>query len=696
MNNLRSLIKTLFHIVSKALKDPTLIKKNLNRKVFNRIFTSTLKKETYDIFINPTEFPILSFPKVDKPLVSVIIPVYNKWEYTYACLATLLRNTHDVSYEVILGDDQSSDETINASKYAENIKILRHQINQRFVKNCNRSAELARGKYIVLLNNDTNVQEEWLSTMIRLAESDTKIGVVGSKLIYPDGRLQEAGGLLLQDGTAENIGSLENPYNHEYSYVREVDYVSGASYLVRKELWDQLGGFDEDLTPGYYEDTDFCFRAREAGYKVMYQPLSRLIHYEGVSHGTSTSTGLKAYQIVNKQKFYTKWKDILNKHHISADGPRFKAKDRAITKKTLIVIDSRVPLYDQDAGSRSTFGYLKLFLKMGFQVKFIANSLTHYEPYTTVLEQMGIEVVYGAADNAKQWIIQNGKFFDYVYIHRPDIANEYLDHIKKHSKAKIWYQTHDLHYLRERRRYAIEKSKDALERSDYYRKLEGTICKKVDVVLTFSEFEKEIIQKEFHMDNVAVIPLYIYERFEENVTNTMEKINDLLFVGGFGHLPNRQGIQWFMKEVFPQLQEKYKDISLTIVGSNPPPEIAALASTHVTVLSNVSDDTLKKLHDNSKILIVPLLYGAGIKGKVVDALASGVPMVSTSIGIEGLLDISKIIPASDSPVAFRQQLEGLLSSDKTREHLSEKYIKYAKEHFSFPVAEAVIKKIYSV
>lgn len=689
-----SQIKNIFILLAtmtvKIIKDPSLLKRNMTRKVFNRIFTSNLKRDQYDIVKDLTQFPVLEFPAFEKPLVSIIVTAYNKWEFTYACMVTILRNINNVSYEVILADDVSTDETVNAEKYLKNVVVLHNEVNLRFVKNNNNAAKHARGKYIVLLNNDTNVQKNWLESMIKLLESDSKIGVVGAKMVYPDGRLQDSGNIVANNGVPQGYGNLFNPHKHEYNYVKEVDYVTGASVCTRKELWDQLGGFDEDFSPGYFEENDYCFRVRQAGYKVMFQPQAVLIHYEGTTHGTSTASSFKAYQVTNQERFYKKWKTLLNKEQLPYNQDLFLARDRSQFKKTIVVIDSRVPLYDQEAGSRSTFNYLKLFVDMGLNVKFIANSITRYEPYTTDLEQMGIEVIYAHSDNANKWIQENGKYFDYVYIHRPDIAEIYFQTVKKYSKAKVIYQTHDLHYLREQRRYEVEKNNDSLNKSKKFYKLEKDICQNVDYVLTFSSFEEEIIKNEFGIKNVTAIPLYLFKDFPEEKPTKRE---GLLFIGGFGHFPNRDGILWFVNEIFPKVLAKVPNAKLTIGGSNPPEEITSLASKNITVLPNVSDEKLAQLHDESEILIVPLRYGAGVKGKVIDALYHGVPMVSTGVGIEGIPKIETLISAADTPDEFAEQIIALYGNHSRNSKISASYRTFARENFSFSYAEKLFTRI---
>lgn len=222
-----------------------------------------------------------------------------------------MKNTLDVEYEIIIADDVSNDETIKIKDYVQNITVIRNEKNLGFLLNCNNAAKYARGEYLHFLNNDTQVEENWLSSLVQLIESDEKIGMVGSKLVYPDGRQQEAGGIIWNDASGWNFGRLDDPSKPEYNYVREVDYISGASILLSKKLWLEIGGFDERYVPAYYEDSDLAFEVRNHGYKVMFQPKSVVVHFEGISHGTDTNTGIKSYQIKNKEKFIEKWKDEL-------------------------------------------------------------------------------------------------------------------------------------------------------------------------------------------------------------------------------------------------------------------------------------------------------------------------------------------------------------------------------------------------
>ena len=238
-------------------------------------------KGDFEIGEEYLQYGKLIFPKADSPEVSIVIPVYNQIHYTYLCLASILEHTKDVSYEIVIADDVSGDATEHLGEFAEGITICRNETNQGFLRNCNHAAKSARGRYIMFLNNDTQVTEGWLSSLVTLIQSDDSIGMVGSKLVYPDGRLQEAGGIIWSDGSGWNYGRLDNPDKAEYNYVKDVDYISGAAILLSAELWNRIGGFDERFAPAYCEDSDLAFEVRKAGYRVVYQPLSKVIHFEG-------------------------------------------------------------------------------------------------------------------------------------------------------------------------------------------------------------------------------------------------------------------------------------------------------------------------------------------------------------------------------------------------------------------------------
>lgn len=641
----------------------------------------------------------LIFPKHDEPLVSIIVPVYNQFNYTLSCLKSILENTpQNISYEVLVADDESTDETKNIENYVENIRVIRNGINKGFLKNCNYASKYAKGNYIVFLNNDTNVQNGWLDSLIELMESDPKIGLVGSKLIYPDGRLQEAGGIIWRDGTGWNYGRYDDPEKPEYNYVKEVDYISGAAIMIRADLWREIGGFDERYAPAYFEDADLAFEVRKHGYKVVYQPTSVVVHFEGVSHGNDMSSGIKSYQIRNREKFVEKWNDILKTQHFENGRNVFLARDRSGNKRTILVIDHYVPHFDKDAGSRSIYGYIKLFVKLGYTVKFIGDNFYRHEPYTTSLQKMGVEVLYGDwyKDHIEKWLKENGQYIDFTYLNRPHISIKYIDLIRRYTSSKVIYYGHDLHYLRELREYEITKNKELLKSSGRWKEMECELFKKSDVVYYPSLFEVKIIKEQFPDVNVKAIPVYIFEDLpHEEYQLSFENRKDIMFVGGFNHRPNIDAVLWFVNEIWPKVLRSIPDLKFYIIGSNPPDIIKRLHSKSIVVTGFVTEEQLKEYYSKCKIAVVPLRYGAGVKGKVVEALFNQIPIITTSIGAEGLPDIEDHLIVVDDSSKFADKLVELYRSNDFLNNLSIKSRKYIIRYFSEEAALKVIESDFS-
>jgi len=661
----------------------------------NVVSSEEERKSINSFPINIDTITSFAIKKEENPLVSIIIPVHNQWKFTYNCLKSIKEHTNDISYEIIIADDASSDETINIANVIKNIKSLRNEQALGFVKNCNQAAKIARGKYLHFLNNDTEVHPKWLSSLVKLAEEDPKIGIVGSKLIYPDGKLQEAGGIIWNDASGWNYGRLNNPEKPEYNYVKDVDYVSGASLLIKKETWDNLGGFDEHFIPAYYEDTDLAFRVRALDLRVVYQPLSVVTHFEGISNGKDITSGIKKYQMVNQLKFKERWGKILIDEHFSNGVNVFTARERSSQKMQVLVIDHQVPHYNQDAGSRSTYCYLELLIKMGYNVKFIGDNYSRNEPYTTILQQMGIEVIYGDdyQKNIHLWIQKNGDYFDYIFVHRMEVAQKYLTILKKYTHAKLIYIGHDLQFMSSKRKFELTKNENHKKDIVKFKQVETKIFKTVDIIFPFSSYEASFIKEIVPEKIVQSIPVYFYNNLLE-ITNKFNNRKDILFVGGFGHPPNVDAILWFVNNIFPIIRKKIPDLKLYIVGSKPTKEVLDLSSEAIVVTGFVTDEELTWYYQNCRVAVLPLRFGAGVKGKLIEALYYQLPTVITSVAAEGILEIEKYSLITDDNEEFAKKVH-LLYTD---ENMWNKYATSGKllieEYFSEKAARKIIEEVF--
>lgn len=660
-----------------------------------------IKKGNFHFGDHHADICYLCYGKVEikdeeKPQVSIIIPVYNQFVYTYKCIKSISKYSKDVTYEIIIADDVSNDGTKCLASYVENLKIVRNEKNLKFLKNCNNASKIARGKYILFLNNDTQVTKNWLSTLVDLIESDKTIGMVGSKLVFPNGLLQEAGGIICSDGSGYNYGKFDDANKPQYNYIRDVDYISGAAIMLSRELWNEIGGFDELFVPAYCEDSDLAFEVRKRGLRVVYQPKSVVIHFEGVSNGTdvNNTSSLKHYQIENNKKLKTKWKEEFKRlpsPDINKMNIRFR--DRINGKKTVLVIDHFVPEYDKDAGSKTTFQYLKMFTEKGFNVKFLPDNYYRSEPYTTVLEQMGIEVLYGIGykTTIEEWIVENKNNIDVVYLNRPHISVKYIDFIKKNTDIKIIYYGHDLHFLREKREYEITKDEKHLVDSDYWKEIELGLMRKADLSYYPSKIEENLINKIDPKINVKAINAYVFDNVDTKKKIDFKDKKGIMFVGGFNHRPNVDAVLWFIKEIYPKIK-KEENIPFYIVGSNAPADILSLSSIPgVIVKGYVSDEELNNLYEDCKLVVVPLRYGAGIKGKVIEAMSKGIPLITTTTGAEGIEELEKFVPVTDNPNEFASELLKLYKNDEQLKAISLKEREYIDENFGTEAAWNIIK-----
>jgi GT2 family glycosyltransferase/protein-L-isoaspartate O-methyltransferase len=610
-----------------------------------------------------------------RPPVSIVIPVWNKVEYTRRCLEKIIENTPPELYEVVIVDNASTDATPELLASLEgDTQVVRNEKNEGFVVACNQGAAVARGKYLLFLNNDTAPQPGWLEALVATAEGDPRVGAVGSKLVYPDGNLQEAGGIIFSDGSGWNFGKFGDPRSPEYDQPCEVDYCSGASLLVRKELFDRLGGFDLRYAPAYYEDTDLCFGVRWAGFTVRYCPASVVVHYEGITAGTSTASGMKQYQVVNHEKFCAKWVDALRlqPEPPSRTGrrPASAARERRAVQSNeqgaVLVVDPQMPLYDKASGSLRLFRILELLRRQRRHVTFVARNGWQLHTYRRPLEEMGIEVYTSDPERMAQLgqyvpgprvdlgRILSERHFDVAWLSFYYIAEQYLPWIRALSpRTAVVADTVDVHFLRELREAELRKDPNGVAAARRTRERELAIYGASDLVVTVTQADAEELARRKVRTPCAVVP-NIHVPHAGAVPG-FERRCGLVFVGGFGHPPNVDAAGWLVREILPRVREAQPDVPLLLVGSNPPAEVKALAGRGIEVTGFVPETG--PYLDAARVSVAPLRYGAGMKGKVGEALGRGVPVVTTSIGAEGMgLTHGRHLLVADTAQAFADEV----------------------------------------
>jgi GT2 family glycosyltransferase/glycosyltransferase involved in cell wall biosynthesis len=582
----------------------------------------------------PETWPPLLLPTADPPRVSVVVPVFNQFVLTYACLRSIATNLPAASFEVIVVDDGSSDETLLAPLvFGGSVRVLRNERNLGFVGACNRGAAAARGEFVFFLNNDTLVRPGWLDELLATFEADPRVGIAGAKLINADGTLQEAGGIVWQLGDAWNWGRGEDPDAPAFCHLREVDYASGAALMIPAALFAGLGGFDEHFAPAYYEDTDLCFRTRQAGRRVVVQPLASIVHLEGQTAGTDAAGhGVKRHQTVNRRKFFARWRGTLaTEHRANGESPEL-ACERGVQRRALF-IDDLVPTPDQDAGSLAAWQHVRALMRLGYKVTLLPSAnLQHAGVHSERLQRIGVEVLHAPhVASVEQHLRERRTPLDLVYLHRFGNASQYTGLVRRlHPAARVLYNVADLHHLRLQREAAHKADAALAETAARLRAQELAAVAAADVTVVHSPAEQALLAQALPQARVCVVPW----PYPVAPASEAGLGSGVLFVGGYRHGPNVDAALWLLREVMPLVWHELPRLVCTLVGSHMPDELRALGSLRVEVPGQVPD--LAPLYHQRRVAVAPLRFGAGIKGKVLEAFAAGRPCVMTTIAAEGL------------------------------------------------------------
>ncbi len=619
------------------------------------------------------------------PPVSVIVCAYNRYEETMACLESVRRNTDpDLLAEVVLVDDASTEQALAEFVSSSGVRVVRHHRNTGFLDAANDGASVASGRYLFFLNNDATVTPGWLEPLLERIEQP-RVGAVGAKLVYPDGRLQEAGGIIFSDGTGWNLGRGGSKDDLRYNFPREVDYCSGAALMVKKDLFSERGGFDRVFAPGYYEEVDFCFYLRSRGYKVFYEPRSTVIHHEGLTFGNDEQAGSglhkKTRQYINRYRLMVRWQDALSRQY-RPNSNRAALGSRRPDRPAVLVCDHKVPEPDVDSGSVRLWWILRLLVEAGCPTSFYPAGGWRDERYLHRLQGLGVEV----QDHRPPSVAWEGRegMYDLVITSRPDITMNLMEQITRHfPNALLLFDTVDLHSLRERRSVDFaQPAAAAAQRRRATRVTEeerSAICSS-DLVATVTEAEARYIRTEFPHRSVVVLP-NVHEVLPDLDLDPTTR-SGLVFIGGYEHTPNIDAVKWLVSEILPQLELRLGEAPNTaLLGSFPPPDVRALERPGIEVPGYLADVTRYFL--SARVFVAPLRYGAGMKGKIGQALAFGLPIVTTTLGAEGMdLRDGKDVLIADNSHSFADAVTRLYKDDDLWMKLSARGLEIIAERWS--------------
>lgn len=641
-------------------------------------------------FPDPMPYAPFSVPANAHPRASVVIPVFNQCSHTLVCLRALAEYPPRSGIEIIVVDDGSSDHTPGFLPRISGLRYHRRTSNGGFIAACNDGAAIANGEYLVFLNNDTIPQPGWLDALLDTFDEHPRTGLAGSQLLYPDGRLQEAGGLVFADGSGWNYGRFAAPDAPRHAFVRRADYCSGAAIAIRRDLFARLGGFDVRYSPAYFEDTDLAFAVRAADLDVIYQPASRVVHLEGATAGTDTGSGAKAYQVRNRAVFSDKWRGQLAGHF--PPGTPADTVALRLCRTSVLIIDALTPQPDRDSASLRMVNLMRLLREEGAHVVFLPTDRRHDGVHTRGLQQLGVEVWHAPyASRLSSWLREHGSRFGAVLVCRHYVMREMLPLLRRHApQARLVFDSVDLHYLRERRGAELAGDAAAARGAETTRTLELDVIARSDVTLVVSQIERDLLSLDAPQARVEV--LSNLHRIAGRGLEFSQR-HDLVFVGGFRHPPNEDAMCWFVAEVWPLVRAREPALQLHCIGGDVTAQVQALAAQPgVIVHGHVPD--LQPYMDGVRLAIAPLRYGAGVKGKVNLSMAHGQPVVATACAIEGMhLTPGEDVLIAGTPQEFADAVLRAYHDKALWQRLSDGGRANVARHFSPDAARDVVRRV---
>ncbi len=618
--------------------------------------------------------------------VSIIVPVYNQWAFTQACLNSILESSlgDGVCFEIILADDGSSDETVRAAELYPGLKVIKTPQNVGFLRNCNHAAKYARGKHILLLNNDTVVLPGWLTALYQLIEEDESAAIVGSKLLYPDATIQEAGAVLWNDGTASNCGRYLERDTSQYMRMREVDYVSGASFLIRKSFWESVGGFDERYKNAYCEDCDLAITARAKGMRVLYQPLSEVIHFEHQTYTGERTEYLLPVQRENIQRLCDKWRDVFASTHLPPGTPVLLGManaERSPSPSTLahrrqgrlnILYFSPFPSHPSNHGNRAFINQLaRQFQTQGHVVHFVLlqgsdyteNDVDAMRATWDTLDVLPNSHPLGADGNPipfDGWYEEGlGErisclcaqydidvvFCSYVF------QSKLLEFVPAHMLKVI-----DTHDKMGNRYDMLRKNGQPLEFFSCTPEEEGAYLRRADVVVALREAEARYFDSVTGRHTAVVISHAEAPRF---VSRDFTNVRHVGTVASANRI-NLTLVRECLEAIARRLQGAECPFTVHIAGQVKEMVEQHLSAKEKAVFSKpwvhlhgfVQD--IGEFYAGMDLILSPVTMGTGINVKTVQAMAYGMPLLTTECGSKGI--------ETGDPMHTHTDLDALASS----------------------------------
>lgn len=651
------------------------LKYNFRRYRKVKKLNNEFKAQKKEIVLNTNSK--ITFKKFENPLVSIIIPFYNQIDYTLNCLNHLSENLDEnISHEIILVDDNST-ESYDFSNI-ENLVLIKNTENLGFLKNCNKGIHASNGKYIYFLNNDTEVQKDFLKELLFVFEKFPNVGAVGSLLLNHDGSMQEAGSVIMKNFKIRQISKNRKPYFPTIKYINKVDYCSGCSLLFKKYKDDgSTNLLDENFAPAYFEETDFCFDLKyNQGKDIYYTPFSKVMHFNGVSYNQKSESNDEAKLKKKKELFEknaalfkAKWGHIIQNIKATTEEERILEK---FDNKSIIFYNSNVPEYDKDSGANRLMEIMVAYKNLGYHVSLVCERNWFQSKYNEFYQRLGICVFY---EYHKLW---NYKYFlkknypksvkSIHWFYGPGTFEKFKKAVKNTLPNSYFvYDMVDIHHLRFKRSIELEPNDSSLKRRyKKYLAIETKSIKSADKIIAISDFEYEYMQQFLPKEKLVTISNVHYPKIDFNKVLPFSDRKDILFIGS-SHTPNIDALYFLYNEIMPLVWKEIPELKVNVIG-NVKECINDIKNDNFIFHGYVPDITT--FFASNKMNVASLRYGAGVKGKIGQAFEYYLPVVTTSIGAEGMqLKNRENALIDDSASGFAKAIVELYTNETLWKHL---------------------------
>ena len=622
------------------------------------------------------------------PLTSVIIPANENVELTEICLDSIHSIKSVSPFEVILVDDCGSENYKQFESVYPHFKVIQNKTKQGTVRSANLGAAEARGEFLLFLKNNTEVMVWWLDELTTALYNHPEAGMIGSQLIdFHTARIYECGCRICKNGDIVLLGQGEYPEHQDHSYFQEVDVCSSASFIIRRKLFEETGGFNAIYSPEGFEDHELGVLLKKKGYKNYAAPHSRAVYF---SKDPADSSNNGQYE-KNHTLFMSRWQEYLQENAIYdsfEDVRNFKGD-----KERILYIDAETPMADRGSGGMDAIFFMEYMIKRNYQVIFYGEYTQGYHPkYTGILLRMGVQCIYEPFLKIWDYVAHNGHTLSYIFVSRIYQARSFDWLLKPYCpQAGYIFNTVDLHFVRENLEADLRIDDLGRKRAAYTKQCELTVASFADATIVISSKEKSLLENEYGLSRIYHIPQVreLYPR----AAHTHRQ--GAVFIGS-AHKPNIDALLYFYNEILPLLKE---DIVVTIVGESLRSAIEnsefhrhLLYCKQFKFAGFVQD--LSTVLDSAKITVAPLRYGAGTKGKVASSMAYGVPCVSTVFGTEGTGMVhGEHIMIANTPQEFAAYIDELLSDQELWQRISDGGRKFIKEMYSRESAEKIMDQL---